>query len=49
MRCPKCRSLLEEPRELPDGLPGVKYRECLSCGYTVAVTKKPRKVRLDEA
>lgn len=46
-RCPRCRTILEEPRELPDALPGVKYRECLGCGYTVAVRKPQRRERLN--
>lgn len=47
MKCPRCKNILEEPREDPDGLPGVKYRECLSCGYRQAVTRRQGKERLN--
>lgn len=45
-KCPRCRGTLEAPRELAEGLPGIKYERCEGCGYTRAVTTKPRKVRL---
>ena len=46
MRCPKCTTHLERPAPHSDGLPGIQYRNCLACGYTVAVTRKtsPRKI-----
>jgi ribosomal protein S12 len=47
-KCPKCRQLLDGPRELPDGLPGVKYRVCAGCGYTQPVTRRPRREKLSE-
>lgn len=48
MRCPKCGAIMDEPRELRDGLPGILYRECGSCGYTRAVTQRQRRERLPE-
>lgn len=48
IRCPKCSSILKAPAEHPDGLPGVLYETCGSCGYSSAVTKKPRRERLPQ-
>ena len=48
-RCPKCHSVLPTPREHPEGLTGILYDICNGCGWTRAITKKPRKVRLPES
>lgn len=29
------------------GLPGIKYKVCSSCGHTAAITKRPRRFKLD--
>jgi len=48
MRCPKCTTALELPAPHPDGLTGMTYRECLACGYLRAVTKRPRRERIED-
>jgi DNA-directed RNA polymerase subunit M/transcription elongation factor TFIIS len=48
MRCAKCSTMLiDPPKELPDGLPGIRYLQCRSCGHIKPVRGKiPRKVSL---
>jgi DNA-directed RNA polymerase subunit M/transcription elongation factor TFIIS len=47
--CQKCRNLLSAPQPITDGLPGILYRVCNSCGYSRAVTQRPRRERLPDA
>jgi ribosomal protein S27AE len=46
--CPKCGGNFKPPAEHPNGLPGILYHECYNCGYAQAITKRPRRERLDE-
>lgn len=47
--CPQChQGGLSEPHEREDGLPGILYRDCNVCGYVKALTRRPRKVRLND-
>jgi len=48
MKCPTCRTYLAAPAERPDGLPGIVYRTCAGCGYSRAVTRRPRKETIPE-
>lgn len=46
MRCPKCKHLMYAPREIPGGLPGIKYWECGNDGTTRPQTpRKPSKAQ----
>lgn len=45
-RCPRCGNQLGEPREHPDGLPGLLYRECSACGYVRPVTSRAKRESL---
>ena len=48
-RCPKCNTILKAPAPHRDGLDGVLYETCNSCGWNRAVTRKPRREKLKEA
>lgn len=48
-RCLKCGALLGAPREHPDGLPGILHEICGGCGWSRAITHKPRAMRLPAA
>lgn len=45
-RCPKCHTPLPAPAPHPDGLPGTLYDICHGCGWSRAITRKPRKEKL---
>jgi hypothetical protein len=49
MKCLTCRTFLSAAAERPDGLPGIFYRTCAGCGYSRAVTRRPRKETIPEA
>lgn len=48
LKCPKCRSVLPAPTEREDGLPGIKYESCNNCGWSRAVTVRPRREKIAE-
>jgi len=45
-RCPKCQATLPAPREISEGLPGIKYEVCDGCGWTRAITRKSPKEKI---
>lgn len=46
-KCGQCGATLREaPAPRADGLPGILYNQCHGCGWSRAVTIRPRRVRL---
>ncbi len=46
--CKKCSAASVEIRDgaAVGGLPGIKYRQCGACGWTQAITHRPRRAKL---